>query len=84
MTDTPLRIAVIVDPSLPLGLLANTVATISIGIGAVQPRFANTPLVDVAGRAFRNSVDRPVPILQAPDAVSARSSTKPALRLMAP
>lgn len=69
MTDPAFRIAVIVDPSLPLGLLANTVATIAIGIGAAQPFFGNTVLVDTAGRAVRNSADRPVPVLQAPDEV---------------
>lgn len=65
MTDTSLRIAVIVDPGLPLGLMANTVATISVGIGAAKTRFGNTELVDAAGRSVRNSADRPVPILQA-------------------
>lgn len=65
MTDAALRIAVIVDPSLPAGLLANTVATVSVGIGAVQTRFGNTVLTDAAGRRVHNSADRPVPILQA-------------------
>ena len=69
MTDPALRIAVIVDPALPLGLLANTIATIAIGIGAAQPVYGNTPLVDAAGRGFRNSADRPVPILQATDEI---------------
>lgn len=67
MTPPALRIAVIVDPALAPGLLANTVATIAIGIGAAQPGFGNTPLTDSAGRTVRNSADRPVPILQAPD-----------------
>lgn len=69
MIDPVLKIAVIVDPSLPLGLLANTVATIAIGLGSAQPLFGNTELADSAGRLVRNSADRPVPILQAPDAV---------------
>lgn len=60
------RIAIVVDPALPLGFLANTVATIAIGIGAAQPGFGNTVLTDRDGRAIRNSADRPVPILQAP------------------
>ena len=62
-----LRLAVIVDPALPPGLLANTVATIAIGIGAALPALGNTPLTDAAGREVRNSADRPVPILQAPE-----------------
>jgi hypothetical protein len=57
---------VIVDPALPLGLLANTVATISIGLGAAQPIFGDTVLTDSRGLSVRNSADRPVPILQAP------------------
>ncbi len=69
MTGSGLRIAVIVDPSLPLGLLANTVATFSVGLGAAQPQFGNSRLTDVSGRTVRNSADRPVPILQAPNDV---------------
>ena len=65
MTE-PHRIAVIVDPGLAPGLLANTVATISVGIGAARPAFGNTVLTDAAGRSVWNSADRPVPILQAP------------------
>lgn len=65
MSISTSRIAIIVDPSLPLGLLANTVATISIGLGAAQPSFGNTVLIDREGRRIHNSADRPVPILQA-------------------
>lgn len=66
------RIAIIVDPSLPPGLIANTVATIGIGIGAVDASFGNTPLQDVAGRAVQTSANRPVPILQAsPEVIGA-------------
>ena len=72
MTAPDKRIAIIVDPSLPLGLIANTVAAIGIGIGAVDANFGNTPLTDVAGRAMQTSANRPVPILQAsPEAIGA-------------
>lgn len=59
------RIAIVVDSTLPLGLLANTVATIAIGLGAAVPAFGNTVLIDANGRSTHNSADRPVPILQA-------------------
>ena len=59
------RIAIVVDSTLPLGLLANTVATIAIGLGAAVPAFGNTILIDANGRSTHNSADRPVPILQA-------------------
>jgi hypothetical protein len=59
------RIAVVVDPSLTPGLLANTVAVIAIGIGAACPRLAGDTLSDVGGRSYWISANRPVPILQA-------------------
>ena len=50
------KIAIIVDPQLPLGLVANTVATIGIGLGAVAPDLGGAVLTDA---------NRAVPILQA-------------------
>jgi hypothetical protein len=60
------RIAIVVDPTLPLGLLANTIATIAVGLGAAVPAFGDTVLIDANGRSIHNSADRPVLILQAP------------------
>jgi hypothetical protein len=66
MSPTDKRIAIVVDSSLAIGLIANTVATIAVGLGAVEPAFGNVTLTDAAGRLIKNSADRPVPILQAP------------------
>ncbi len=66
MSPTDKRIAIVVNPSLAIGLIANTVATIAVGLGAVEPAFGNVTLTDAAGRLIKNSADRPVPILQAP------------------
>ena len=60
-----LRLAIIVNPELSLGLLANTVGAISIGLGAKLPFIAARQLVDKTGVAIDISSDRPVPILQA-------------------
>ncbi|MEJ5899369.1 DUF2000 domain-containing protein [Ochrobactrum teleogrylli] len=60
-----LRFAVIVNPDLARGLLANTVAAISIGLGTRLPQAAARQLVDRSGVAIDISSDRPVPILQA-------------------
>lgn len=60
-----LRLAIIVNPELPLGLLANTVGTISIGLGAKLPYIAARQLTDKSGTAIDISSDRPVPVLQA-------------------
>jgi len=65
MSPGDTRIAIIVDPSLAIGSIANTVATIAVGLGAVEPAFGNVTLTDAAGRSIKNSADRPVPILQA-------------------
>jgi hypothetical protein len=65
MSPTDNRIAIVVDPSLAIGLIANTVATIAVGLGAVVPAFGNVTLTDAAGRLIKNSADRPVAILQA-------------------
>jgi hypothetical protein len=66
MNSAEKRIAIVVDPSLPVGLIANTAATIGVGIGAVEAGFGDTTLMDVAGRSVKNSANCPVPILQAP------------------
>ena len=48
-----------------MGLLANTVGAVSIGLGAKLPFIAARQLVDKTGLAIDISSDRPVPILQA-------------------
>ncbi|CDZ65996.1 Acyl-CoA synthetase/AMP-acid ligase [Neorhizobium galegae bv. orientalis] len=65
MTDE-IRIAIIVNPALPLGLLANTAGAISIGLGARVPALAAHRLTDRHGRTIDISSSLPVPILQAP------------------
>lgn len=47
-----LRLAVIVNPDLAQGLLANTVAAISIGLGAQLPHVAARQLIDRSGVAY--------------------------------
>lgn len=64
-----LRLAIIVNPSLPLGLIGNTVAAIAIGVGARVPELGARPLSDRAERRFDSSSEKPVPILQADGAV---------------
>jgi len=65
MSPADTRIAIIVDPALPIGLIANTVATVAVGLGAAESAFGNSTLTDAAGRSIKNSADRPVPVLQA-------------------
>ena len=71
MSDQDLRIAVVVDPSLPIGLIANTVAVVGIGLGSALPAIAGAVLVDADSRSVRTSANRPVPVLQAtPEAIA--------------
>lgn len=60
------RVVIVVDPRLPVGILANTVAAIGIGIGAADPELGDLRLADAMGRSVTISAKRPVPILQAP------------------
>lgn len=59
------RLAIVVNPDLPLGLLANTVGAIGIGLGARLPWLGNRPLTDADGRIIDDSSILPVPILAA-------------------
>lgn len=59
------RVAIVVNPELPPGLLANTVGAIGIGLGARMPWLGNRPLTDADGRVIDDSSILPVPILQA-------------------
>ncbi len=60
-----IRLAIIVNPELPPGLIANTVAAISIGIGAAIPALGAQQLADRLDRTIDISSNQPVPILQA-------------------
>ena len=64
MTDD-IRLTIIVNPALPLGLVANTVGAISIGLGARMPALAARRLTDRESRTIDISSTLPVPILQA-------------------
>ena len=67
-----IRIAIIVNPDLPLGFLANTVGAIGIGLGARLPQLGAARLTDCDGKTIDISSNLPVPILQAaPEAISA-------------
>ncbi|QEN86937.1 DUF2000 domain-containing protein [Labrys sp. KNU-23] len=60
-----IRLAIIVNPALPIGLVANTVGAICIGLGARMPVLGATQLADRQARYIDVSANRPVPVLQA-------------------
>ncbi|MCM5555584.1 DUF2000 domain-containing protein [Pleomorphomonas sp. NRK KF1] len=64
------RLAIVVNPDLPLGLLANTVGAIGIGLGARLPWLGNRQLTDLDNQVIDDSSILPVPILAAtPEAI---------------
>ncbi|MDL2405515.1 DUF2000 domain-containing protein [Rhizobium calliandrae] len=67
-----IRLAIVINPDLPLGLIANTASAIAIGLGARFPALAARQLIDCEGRAIDISSNMPVPMLQA-DAGTIRS-----------
>ncbi len=60
-----LRVAVIVAPDMPLGLTANSVGVIAVGLGAQCPELADSALSDAGGRRFGSVCNQPMPVLQA-------------------
>ena len=65
LTLMEIRLAIVVNPTLSLGDLTNTVGALSIGIGAAVPSLAGDELRDREGQSFYTSAKCPVPILQA-------------------
>ncbi|GES47584.1 hypothetical protein Rhsp01_11280 [Rhizobium sp. NBRC 114257] len=60
-----IRLAIVINPALPLGLIANTAGAISIGLGAKFPALGARQLTDREERTIDISSNMPVPILQA-------------------
>ncbi|MFE0755059.1 DUF2000 domain-containing protein [Inquilinus sp. NPDC058860] len=56
---------IVVNPGLPLGLIANTAGAIAIGLGARLPALAARRLTDRRDRTIDISSNQPVPVLQA-------------------
>jgi len=67
-----LRVAIILNPELPPGLLANTAGVIGIGLAAKFPMLAGSSLTDAKGVTTDTISKTPLPILQAtPDHIKA-------------
>jgi len=66
------RVAIVINPALPLGLVANTAATLAAGLGARHPQLLGGQLAEGSGLLLDLSAKLPVPILQA-DANSLQS-----------
>lgn len=69
MGRVPQHVVVVVDAGLPRGVLANTVAAISIGLGASSPTSGRTPLEDCGHQRVHSVSSRGVPVLGAGQSV---------------
>lgn len=59
------KCVMILDESLPLGLLANTAAILGMTLGKLVPEAVGEDVSDASGRTHRGIVEIPVPILRA-------------------
>ncbi|TDR82762.1 DUF2000 domain-containing protein [Paludibacterium purpuratum] len=60
-----LKCAIVLDPRLPTGILANTAAVLSLSLGKAHPTWIGEDLVDGQGQPHRGITTRPIPVLQA-------------------
>lgn len=63
MTDK--KCVMIIDESLPIGLIANTAAILGITLGAKLPEVVGTDVRDGGGHEHMGIIEFPVPILKA-------------------
>ncbi len=70
------RVAVIVAPGLPPGLVANTVGVVAVGLGTQFPSLADLRLADAADLTVDSICNQPLPVLQADRVVIRRVMLK--------
>lgn len=58
------KCVMIIDESLPLGLIANTAAIMGITLGKTMPEVVGTDVVDQSGNKHLGIIEFPVPILK--------------------
>jgi hypothetical protein len=59
------RCVIVVDPTLPTGLLANTSAVLALSLGRAAPGLIGADLVNQRGDRHQGITTLPIPILQA-------------------
>lgn len=66
MDFTNEKCVMLIDDSLPLGLIANTAAIMGITLGQKMPEVVGSNVADRRGRTHLGIIEFPVPILKAP------------------
>lgn len=60
-----MKVSIVVDPTLSLGLIANTVAVLSVALGASQSELIGPDTKDRSGVVHRGITRVPLPVLSA-------------------
>ncbi|BBD06918.1 DUF2000 domain-containing protein [Desulfovibrio ferrophilus] len=58
------KCVIIIDPELPLGLIANTAAVLSLSLGRKAPHVVGPPVVDASGVVHEGITGVPIPVLK--------------------
>lgn len=59
------KCVIVADPTLPVGLIANTAAILGMTLGKLRPEMVGPDVVDAAGNVHPGIILFPVPILKA-------------------
>ena len=82
MDFTNEKCVMLIDDSLPLGLIANTAAIMGITLGQKMPEVVGVDVANRSGRTHLGIIEFPIPILKAPPErikAIAKHSTKTSL-----
>ena len=66
MDFTNEKCVMLIDDSLPLGLIANTAAIMGITLGQKMPEVVGVDVANRSGRTHLGIIEFPIPILKAP------------------
>jgi len=59
------KCVIVIDPDLPLGLVANTAAVLALSLGARVPEVVGGPVPDASGVVHEGITGLPIPVLKA-------------------
>lgn len=59
------KCVIVIDPELPLGLVANTAAVLAMSLGSKAPHVVGGPVPDASGVVHEGITGLPIPVLKA-------------------
>lgn len=64
MSDKELKCVMVVDESMPLGIIANSTAVMGVTIGKLFPEVVGQSITDQSGYSHQGIIEFPIPILK--------------------